>query len=681
MKRLLYSIFSIIVIAFYAISCNDDSDVTVNENGTITTKGNIILPSEITHSYEDCTVLTIGGISPIENGSFSIDAFYNENVQTFFVQNDANEVFLMNRSSMQNGDIIEFNVQTTTIALITSHPLFSPISSEDYQDVITFITSNPNYQSLYDEVEKVVKEKKNIFDNNNEALLLAFSNIMEDICGDVSTNNDYSDSLDELISETRAIYKNPKIYPLYAAINGNVLTLRNTGLTPSYYGTVKTADGNIVNYCVPSRSDYGGMDIFKSVEEINLGPECPFSFTKEGNYRFHLSRTNEMATLDFYMRIAGSVLSVMGLNIGNNDAEIVEIAKCISNVILTAGSGVSDAEMDFMDWFGLAYDATVNYLKRETSFLAKNGLLEQARIYGKILANAWGWYNKVKGAANATARITFALSAPEELNFCLCYYEGVISTCTNASLYISSGNNQVGYSDQRLLLPIKVYVQTIGDDDLYYSPSSYHRIKFEVVSGGGYVEDEYVSANNDKTAQTYWTLGEEGNQQVKATVVDVITNKEISEPVYFNASLDTAAITIRLDWSKHSSNTDIDLHVVDPYGERIYFYHMRSASGGYLDRDDTVGPGPEHIRWSNAPSGTYKIYVHYYPNEAEDRSVTRYTVTVTTNEKTYQPKSGSIAYDQMVPVGQFTIGGNSTRSSSDILEDTDYIEFKNIPKK
>ena len=60
---------------------------------------------------------------------------------------------------------------------------------------------------------------------------------------------------------------------------------------------------------------------------------------------------------------------------------------------------------------------------------------------------------------------------------------------------------------------------------------------------------------------------------------------------------------------------------------------------------------------------------------------TSFQITVTTNEKTYQPKSGSIAYDQMVPIGQFTIGGNSTRSSSDILDDTDYIEFKNIPKK
>lgn len=192
-----------------------------------------------------------------------------------------------------------------------------------------------------------------------------------------------------------------------------------------------------------------------------------------------------------------------------------------------------------------------------------------------------------------------------------------------------------------------------------------------------------VAAYSNNQASTYWTLGESGEQKVKAAVVDIITDKEISDPVYFTAELDSAEITIRLDWSKHSCNTDIDLHVIDPYEEEIAYYNMTSASGGYLDRDDTVGPGPEHIRWSNAPVGTYKIYVHYYPNGAEDRSITSYKVSVNADGVTYQPKTGSIAYDQFIPVGQFTIGESSTTRSipSVTLDNTAPVEKKIFPKK
>lgn len=53
-----------------------------------------------------------------------------------------------------------------------------------------------------------------------------------------------------------------------------------------------------------------------------------------------------------------------------------------------------------------------------------------------------------------------------------------------------------------------------------------------------------------------------------------------------------------------------------------------------------------------------KIYVHYYPNNDPDRYITSYKVSFTAGGVAYQPKSGSIAYDQMIVVGQFTIGEN-----------------------
>lgn len=685
MKRTYIFIITAIIAAMGAlVACHeniiDETDGNyINEE--IKINGQLSLSTSNISTYDNCKVNSICEESTLSNGLFNISTYYNDRVQTFALYEN-NNIYLLSRVPIVKGESIELSPKSTTIALVTLHPLFSPIKRDEYQNVVDMILSSSCYQPLYEEVEKAIYERRNIFDENNEALLLAFSNLIEDICGEVDDNN-YSDSLDDIVTEnqqmTRAIYENPKIYPLYAEINRNVLTLRNTGLTPSYFGTVRNANGGVDNIAVKSRSDYGGFDLFKTVGEINLGPECNYTFQSQGQYQFSLSRMNEAATADFYLRIANNILTTLGLDLGNDAVQ--EIGNSISRAIINAGSGVDDAVIDPMEWVGIAYNATLEQLKTGTFF--SHGISESFVFTSKFLLGSLNWYNKIKGIGNAATRISYALSAPKELNFCLCYYNGEISTCTTVSLEKVSGDEQIGYPKQKLLLPLEVYVSTLGDDGYYTSPSSYHRIKFEVISGGGSVEDEYVSANMENKASTYWILGEEENQQVKATVVDMITDKEISEPVYFTADLNSAEITIRLDWSKHSCDTDIDLHVVDPFGEEIAYYNMTSSSGGYLDRDDVVGPGPEHVRWTSAPAGEYKIYVHYYPNGAEDRSVTSYKVSVNADGVTYQPKTGSIAYDQMVPVGKFTIGESSTTRSisTKTLGDTAPIDKKIFPKK
>ena len=672
------------------VACHEniinETDGTV-ENKLVTVGGTLNLPLEDTSLYNDCNILSIDGVANIDDGKFEIGAYFNDKVQTFIVENN-NEVYLMSRTPIINGQSIDLSIQSTAIAMVTMHPLFSPVGREDYATLTNLIIESPKYQGFYDEVAKSISNKRHLYDESNEDMLIAFSNLMEELCGETEDNGNYDDSLDEIENvgtrsiNTRAVYQHSQINPTYidAQINGNTLSLRTVWVTPSYYGTVSQPNGQVVNRVIPSRSDFGIMDL--AFNRTTRGKPMEYNFSDEGSYRFNFSRVNAEATLDFYMRIAGSILSTLGLSIDGSDDAIVEAAKYISNAITAAGSGVSDADMSALDWLGIAYDAAINQIST-TGKLGSHTFSQTFINFSKVLASSFNWYNKIKGAANLGLRLAYAFDAPETINFCLCYYDNEVTTCTEASLYKVDGDEQIGYANQRLLLPLTVYVQTIGDDGMYYESSSYHRIKFEVISGGGEVEFDMISADNNNQASTYWTLGEEGEQKVKATVVDIITDKEISDPVYFTADLNSAEITIRLDWSKHSCNTDIDLHVVDPNGEQICWFQMTSSSGGYLDRDDTVGPGPEHIRWSSAPVGTYKIYVHYYPNEAEDRSVTSYKVSVNADGVTYQPKTGSIAYDQIVPIGQFTIGESSTTRSisNNELDETTPINKINLPKK
>jgi hypothetical protein len=66
------------------------------------------------------------------------------------------------------------------------------------------------------------------------------------------------------------------------------------------------------------------------------------------------------------------------------------------------------------------------------------------------------------------------------------------------------------------------------------------------------------------------------------------------------------------------NRNDLDLHVVAPSGEHIYYAHKRSACHGWLDvdmnvRGETTTP-VENIRWARgaAPRGRYRVFVQNY---------------------------------------------------------------------
>jgi hypothetical protein len=97
-------------------------------------------------------------------------------------------------------------------------------------------------------------------------------------------------------------------------------------------------------------------------------------------------------------------------------------------------------------------------------------------------------------------------------------------------------------------------------------------------------------------------------------------------------------VKVTLSWNNLA---DVDLHVIDPYNEEIYYFHKSSASGGILDMDNRYGYGPENIFWpaGGAPTGTYKVYVNFYntgTSGASNRS-SNYTVSINAfrNTKTY----------------------------------------------
>ena len=109
-----------------------------------------------------------------------------------------------------------------------------------------------------------------------------------------------------------------------------------------------------------------------------------------------------------------------------------------------------------------------------------------------------------------------------------------------------------------------------------------------------------------------------------------------------------------------NNSADLDLHVIDPSGEEIWWHKKYSYSGGILDVDDISGYGPENIYWpqGRAPNGEYEVYIHYYnwPNETWRPSTSNYTVLLYAFGR-IKKFSGSIALGETIHIQDFDQNG------------------------
>lgn len=97
---------------------------------------------------------------------------------------------------------------------------------------------------------------------------------------------------------------------------------------------------------------------------------------------------------------------------------------------------------------------------------------------------------------------------------------------------------------------------------------------------------------------------------------------------------DNVDIRASLIWNNRN---DLDLHVIPPSKEEVYYAHKRSACGGWLDvdmnvRGETSKP-VENVRWARgqAKAGRYKIFVQNYAFKERDHDATPFRVEVEVN--------------------------------------------------
>ena len=105
----------------------------------------------------------------------------------------------------------------------------------------------------------------------------------------------------------------------------------------------------------------------------------------------------------------------------------------------------------------------------------------------------------------------------------------------------------------------------------------------------------------------------------------------------------TGEVQVSVQWD---GDSDVDLHVVDPNGDEVFWDNTSIASGGELDLDSNANCDLDHVRnenitWSKAPPGKYTVRLDYFL--ACDIDKTNYVVTVRVNGQPTRTFSGSFS--------------------------------------
>jgi len=80
--------------------------------------------------------------------------------------------------------------------------------------------------------------------------------------------------------------------------------------------------------------------------------------------------------------------------------------------------------------------------------------------------------------------------------------------------------------------------------------------------------------------------------------------------------IDLLDVDVRIVMTWHADNTDIDLWVIEPSGEKAFYAHNRTTIGGLVSQDFTGGYGPEEYMVRRAMPGVYKIQANFYGSQA-----------------------------------------------------------------
>ena len=127
-------------------------------------------------------------------------------------------------------------------------------------------------------------------------------------------------------------------------------------------------------------------------------------------------------------------------------------------------------------------------------------------------------------------------------------------------------------------------------------------------------------------------------------------------------------VRVILTWD--ADNTDMDLWVTDPNGEKCFYSHRNTKIGGHMSPDYTGGYGPEEFLLKRAQPGKYLVHVNYYGNRQQViAGATTVQMEMTTDFGKPIAKTEAVTLrlqgsKEVIKVGEFVIPGKKNKQQT-----------------
>jgi hypothetical protein len=153
----------------------------------------------------------------------------------------------------------------------------------------------------------------------------------------------------------------------------------------------------------------------------------------------------------------------------------------------------------------------------------------------------------------------------------------------------------------------------------WFLPQGQYSICMQRLGASGVWESQTRTITLNQPANRTWDGAVEGSVEWS----EFVTDGSIAMPVIgtcpcipeASVPVGTGDVQVTLQWFSDLA-IDLDLWVYEPSGERCFYGHSTTATGGRLDRDNLCGNyqngTPENIFWRTAPPGEYTIWVDWF---------------------------------------------------------------------
>ena len=544
--------------------------VSFTEDYTAKASGRIEMNGEL-FQMKGCSLNTVEGESIPSNGGFSVSVRDNDSPQIIWLTDSEDKILMMARGIFANKSDIKINEESTALALVSIYPDFAGTNSTSFESLITSIKSSPNYSTFLEEVKNSIKDKRDIFDPTNTNIKDGIESVVEDVINSFNQAGTRSgrDVEGGDILET---------YPIKLKSEDNKVYLSIASMCPGYECDI------FYNPRLSTQLYRSGMVFASSTPEFwsllssskTYGEESKFTLFKEGQYRFVLDNQTKNAIDNLKYNLFFDALDVIGAGLSKSDTELLsELGNMIALEKTLLNINIYNSPEDLAEALISLYTTLLSTAGSIAKRMGKEKL-------SKLLTGFSVFFSAGKGIGGYTNRILNYCKQPHVITFDLCQYNNSVRVCEEIILHLSKGDGQKGVAGVKLANPLKVFEEFKNGIKWEDSP---YRVKFEVVAGGGSLSNELVEMDFSKqTAETYWTLGEFGEQKVRAVVVDLISQAELSNEVFFIASIVESPVEI-IDFKQTGSDYKKDAF---ENNEKKYSYKFNCATTVEIKSLDNV---------------------------------------------------------------------------------------------